>query len=406
MTAFSALSHLVCSRTGTHHDADIVQNLSPVGAPLLAAYDLERLAATWRPDDLHGRTASLWRWHELLPVRDPAHVVSLGEGGTPLLPMPRLGQALGIDALWMKDEGIVPTGSFKARGAAVGVSRAKELGVRALAMPTNGNAGAAWALYAARAGIGATIVMPKDAPSITRNAVALAGAQLYLVDGLISDAGKIVAQAVADGGLYDASTLKEPYRIEGKKTMGLELAEQFDWRLPDVILYPTGGGVGLIGLHKAFAELRALGWIDAARPSPRLVAVQAAGCAPIVDAWTRGATESTFWPASRTVAFGLNVPKALGDFLVLEALYASDGCAIAVDDGALLAAQRQAATLEGTFVCPEGAALFAAAAQLRESGWIRPGERVVALDTGAGIKYPDTFEATPSLLQAGDRLPR
>ena len=406
MTAFSALSHLVCSRTGTHHDADIVQNLSPVGAPLLAAYDLERLAATWRPDDLHGRTASLWRWHELLPVRDPAHVMSLGEGGTPLLPMPRLGQALGIDALWMKDEGIVPTGSFKARGAAVGVSRAKELGVRALAMPTNGNAGAAWALYATRAGIGATIVMPKDAPSITRNEVALSGAQLYLVDGLISDAGKIVAQAVADGGLYDASTLKEPYRIEGKKTMGLELAEQFDWQLPDAILYPTGGGVGLIGLHKAFAELRALGWIDAAHPSPRLVAVQAAGCAPIVDAWTRGAAESAFWPASRTLAFGLNVPKALGDFLVLEALYASDGCAIAVDDVALLAAQRQAATLEGTFVCPEGAALFAAAAQLREAGWIRLGARVVALNTGAGIKYPDTFEATPPVLQPGDRLPR
>ena len=406
MTDFSALSHLVCSRTGTRYDADAVQNLSSVGAPLLAAYDLDRLAATWRPDDLRGRTASLWRWHELLPVRDPAHVVSLGEGGTPLLPMPRLGQALGIDALWMKDEGIVPTGSFKARGAAVGISRAKELGVRALAMPTNGNAGAAWALYAARAGIGATIVMPKDAPSITRNEVALAGAQLYLVDGLISDAGKIVAQAVADGGLYDASTLKEPYRIEGKKTMGLELAEQLDWQLPDVILYPTGGGVGLIGLHKAFAELRALGWLDAAQPSPRLVAVQAAGCAPIVEAWTRGATESAFWPASRTVAFGLNVPKALGDFLVLEALYASDGCAIAVDDAALLAAQRQAATLEGTFVCPEGAALFAAAAQLRESGWIRPGERVVALNTGAGIKYPDTFEATPPLLQPGDRLPR
>lgn len=406
MTDFSALSHLVCSRTGTRYDADAVQNLSSVGAPLLAAYDLERLAATWRPDDLRGRATSLWRWHELLPVRDPAHVVSLGEGGTPLLPMPRLGQALGIDALWMKDEGIVPTGSFKARGAAVGVSRAKELGVRALAMPTNGNAGAAWALYAARAGIASTIVMPKDAPSITRNEVAIAGAQLYLVDGLISDAGKIVAQAVADGGLYDASTLKEPYRIEGKKTMGLELAEQFDWQLPDVILYPTGGGVGLIGLHKAFAELRALDWIDAARPSPWLVAVQAAGCAPIVEAWARGANESAFWPASRTVAFGLNVPKALGDFLVLEAVYASDGCAIAVDDAALLAAQRQAATLEGTFVCPEGAALFAAAAQLRESGWIRPGERVVALNTGAGIKYPDTFEATPPSLQPGDRLPR
>ena len=405
MADYSGLPHLVCSRTGTRYDADVVQNLSDAGAPLLAVYDLEALAATTTRDDLQGRDVSLWRWHALLPVRDPANVVSLGEGMTPLLPMPRLGRALGIDALTMKDEGIVPTGSFKARGAAVGVSRAKELGVTALAMPTNGNAGAAWALYAARAGIRATIVMPRDAPSITRNEVAIAGADLYLVDGLISDAGRIVAQAVADGGLYDASTLKEPYRIEGKKTMGLELAEQFDWVLPDVILYPTGGGVGLIGLHKAFKELRALGWIDPARPLPRLVAVQASGCAPIVEAWARGASESTFWPASHTVAFGINVPKALGDFLVLEALYESGGCAVAVDDADLLAAQRQAAALEGCFVCPEGAALFAAAQQLRESGWIRAGERVVALNTGAGIKYPDTFTADAPLLQPGDRLP-
>jgi len=404
MTAFSFLSHLYCSRTGERHDADRIQQLSAVGAPLLAAYDLDALGQAMKRSDLSGREATLWRWHELLPVRDPAHVVTLGEGMTPLLPLPRLGRALGIDALWMKDEGIVPTGSFKARGAAVGVSRAKELGVTALAMPTNGNAGAAWALYAARAGIRATIVMPRDAPSITRNEVAIAGADLYLVDGLISDAGRIVAQAVADGGLYDASTLKEPYRIEGKKTMGLELAEQSDWRLPDVILYPTGGGVGLIGIHKAFKELRELGWIDPARPLPRLVAVQASGCAPIVAAWQKGAAESEFWADSQTVAFGINVPKALGDFLVLEALYESGGCAVAVDDADLLAAQRMAAELEGAFVCPEGAALFAAAQRLREEGWIGPGERVVALNTGAGIKYPDTFQAEAPLLRPGDRL--
>ncbi|AKC85606.1 threonine synthase [Pseudoxanthomonas suwonensis] len=401
----SHLSHLYCPKSGERYDADRIQQLSRIGAPLLAAYDLASLARSWRPADLAGREPTLWRYRELLPVRDPAHVVSLGEGFTPLLPLPRLGRELGIGGLWMKDEGIVPTGSFKARGAAVGVSRARELGVTRLAMPTNGNAGAAWALYAARAGIRATIVMPKDAPAITRQEIAICGADLYLVEGLISDAGRIVAQAVAEGGLYDASTLKEPYRIEGKKTMGLELAEQCGWRLPDVILYPTGGGVGLIGLHKAFKELRELGWIDPSRPLPRLVAVQASGCAPIVRAWEARATVSEFWPDSRTVAFGINVPKALGDFLVLEALYESEGCAVAVDDDDLLAAQRRAAECEGAFVCPEGAALFAAARELRRNGWIRGGERVVALNTGAGIKYPDTFRADPPLLQPGDRLP-
>ncbi|MFC5695526.1 threonine synthase [Pseudomonas sp. GCM10022186] len=403
---YSYLSHLHCPKTGARYDADRIQQLSDVGAPLLVAYDLDALRQAWKPSDLIGREASLWRYHELLPVLDPAHVVSLGEGFTPLLPTPRIGRDLGIDDLWLKDEGIIPTGSFKARGAAVGVSKARELGVRALAMPTNGNAGAAWSLYAARAGIRATVVMPEDAPLITRNETAISGARLFLVNGLISDAGKQVAQAVAEGGLYDASTLKEPYRIEGKKTMGLELAEQFGWRLPDVILYPTGGGVGLIGIHKAFQELRELGWIPADRPLPRLVAVQASGCAPIVRAWEARAEASEFWPDSRTVAFGINVPKALGDFLVLRALYESEGYAIAVDDAELLAEQRKVAELEGAFVCPEGAALYAAARKLREGGWIRPGERVVVLNTGAGIKYPDTVEVEVPLLQPGERLPR
>lgn len=368
---YSYLSHLRCSKTGEIVDADQPQQLSPVGAPLLASYDLEALKQAWHPAALLGRPASLWRYHELLPVRDPAQVITLGEGFTPLLPLPAFGKQIGIPDLWMKDESIIPTGSFKARGAAVGVSRARELGVTHFAMPTNGNAGAAWALYGARAGLRSTIVMPQAAPAITRLETSLAGARLYLVDGLISDAGRQVAEAVAEQGLFDASTLKEPYRIEGKKTMGLEIAEQLGWTLPDVILYPTGGGVGLIGIYKALRELQELGWVKG--PLPRLVAVQASGCAPIVQAWQQGERESRFWPDSQTLAFGINVPKALGDFLVLDALYRTEGCAVAVDDSAIQREIRQLAAREGSFVSPEGAAAFAAARQLREAGWIRGG---------------------------------
>ncbi len=303
----------------------------------------------------------------------------------------------------MKDESVIPTGSFKARGAAVGISRARELGVTHFARPTNGNAGAAWALYGARAGLRSTIVMPQAAPAITRLETSLAGSRLYLVDGLISDAGRQVAQAVAEQSLFDASTLKEPYRIEGKKTMGLEIAEQLGWTLPDVIIYPTGGGVGLIGIYKALRELQELGWVKGALP--RLVAVQASGCAPIVQAWQQRATESSFWPDSQTLAFGINVPKALGDFLVLDALYRTEGCAIAVDDKAIQSEIRQLASREGSFVCPEGAAAFAAARQLREAGWIRGGEQVVVLNTGTGIKYPDAITVLPQRLQRDGRIP-
>ena len=401
--SYSYLSHLRCSKTGEIFDADQPQQLSRVGAPLLASYDLEALRKVWHPTALLGRPATLWRYHELLPVRDPAQVVTLGEGFTPLLPLPTLGKQIGIPDLWMKDESIIPTGSFKARGAAVGISRARELGVTHFAMPTNGNAGAAWALYGARAGLRSTIVMPQAAPAITRLETSLAGARLYLVDGLISDAGRQVAQAVAEQSLFDASTLKEPYRIEGKKTMGLEIAEQFGWTLPDVILYPTGGGVGLIGIYKALKELQELGWVKG--DLPRLVAVQASGCAPIVQAWQQGASESAFWPDSQTLAFGINVPKALGDFLVLDALYRTLGCAIAVDDKAIAAEIRQLASQEGSFVCPEGAAAFAAARQLREAGWIREGERVVVLNTGAGIKYPDAITVLPQRLRSDGRIP-
>lgn len=401
--AYSYLSHLSCARTEQRYDADQIQNLSVSGAPLLARYDLDALRAQWRPEHLLSRPPTLWRYHELLPVRDPRHIVTLGEGMTPLLLLPALGKAFGLADLWVKDEAIIPTGSFKARGAAVGISRARELGVQHFALPTNGNAGAAWALYGARGGLHSTIVMPQAAPTITRNETALAGGRLFLIDGLISDAGRVVAAGIAEHGWYDASTLKEPYRIEGKKTMGLEIAEQFGWRLPDVILYPTGGGVGLIGIYKGLRELQSLGWIQG--PLPRLVAVQASGCAPIVRAWQQGASESTPWEDASTRAFGINVPKALGDFLVLAAIADTGGCAIAIEDHDTLQTLAEVARLEGSFVCPEGAAAFAAARQLRESGWIREHERVVVLNTGAGIKYPDTVQIQPPLLQRDERLP-
>ena len=399
--SFSTLSHLECSRDGSQHDADIVQGTSPLGAPLLARYDLDQVSRVVTRADIGGRAPDLWRYHELLPVRDPAHVVTLGEGMTPLLALPRHGARLGVPGLRIKDEGLVPTGAFKARGAAVGVSRAVELGVQGIAMPTNGNAGAAWAAYAARAGIGSLIVMPVDAPMITRRECAVAGAELYLVDGLIGDAGRLVARAVTSrGGYQDTSTLKEPYRIEGKKTMGYEIVEQLGWRCPDVILYPTGGGVGIIAIHKALLELRRLGWITG--DLPRLVAVQAAGCAPIVDAFDAGLDESTAPENPHTVAFGITVPKALGDFLVLDAVRSTGGAAIRVTDDQLLAAQRGLAKDEGIWVCPEGAACFAAVGQLRESGWLGADDDVVVLNTGTGLIYPDTVPVdVPTLAPTG-----
>jgi threonine synthase len=401
---FSALSHLDCSRTTSRHDADVVQGVSDAGAPLLARYDLERAAASVSPADIAVRPPTLWRYHELLPVRDEADVVTFGEGMTPLVPMSRHGAALGVPGLLMKDEGLMPTGSFKARGAAVGVSRARELGVRGVAMPTNGNAGAAWAAYAARAGMRSLIAMPVDAPAITRRECVVAGAELYLVDGLIGDAGALIRQAVAAcDGYQDTSTLKEPYRIEGKKTMGFEIAEQLGWQCPDVILYPTGGGVGIIAILKALRELKELGWI--AGDLPRLVAVQASGCAPIVEAFERGLADSTPPPHPHTVAFGITVPKALGDFLVLEAIRDTGGTALAVTDEELLAAQRRVARDEGAWICPEGAACFAAVGKLREGGWLRGDEQVVVLNTGSGLIYPETVPADVTTLPVDGSIP-
>ena len=402
---YSALSHLDCSRTGERYEADEVQGVSAHGVPLLARYDLERVAATVTPADIANRPPTLWRYHEVLPVRDEANVVTLGEGMTPLVPLPDYGTLIGLPRLLMKDEGVIPTGTFKARGAAVGVSRAAELGVTGVAMPTNGNAGAAWAVYAARAGLRSLIAMPVSAPPIPRAECAIAGAELYLVDGLIGDAGKLVNAAVSKrSGYQEVSTLKEPYRLEGKKTMGYEIAEQLGWTLPDVILYPAGGGVGLIGIYKAIAEMRELGWL-VGDTMPRLVAVQAEGCAPIVRAFESGAEVSVPFENAHTVAFGITVPKALGDFLVLEAVRATAGTAVAVSDEALLDEQRRLAREEGLFICPEGAACLAAAAQLRDSGWLTGDERVVVLNTGTGLKYPETVTVDVPTLAIDSEIP-
>ncbi|MGB2567590.1 threonine synthase [Micromonospora citrea] len=388
------LTHLECPRCGREHDAGEPVNLCGCGSPLLARYDLAAVAAAVTPERFGLRPADLWRYREVLPVADERHVTTLGEGWTPLLRAPAYGHEIGISDLLVKDEGLTPTGSFKARGAAVGVSRARELGVRHVAMPTNGNAGAAWATYAARAGLGATIAMPLDAPTICRRECLAAGADLRLVDGLIGDAGRWVAKLVADSGgaVFDAGTLREPYRLEGKKTMGYEIVEQLGWQVPDVIIYPTGGGVGLIGIHKAMHELRELGWVE--DKLPRLVAVQSTGCAPIVRAFAAGEERATPWADARTVAFGITVPAPLGDELILDALRESSGTALAVDDAEILADLRDFAAREGLLLCPEGAACLTAARHLRAGGWIRAGERVVVLNTGAGLKYPETVDVS------------
>ena len=383
------LTHLECADCATAYDATVEQHRCTCGGILLARYDLAAVAAAVTPALLAARpwSAGLWRYAELLPVADPADRVTLGEGATPLLPLPWLGAELGLD-VWLKDEGLNPTGTFKARGAAVGVARARLLGAGTLALPTAGNAGAAWAAYGARAGVPVVVAMPRDAPPLTQHEVRLYGARLHLVDGLISDAGAWVAEGVQREGWYDASTFKEPYRLEGKKTLGLEIAEQLGWTAPDWILYPTGGGVGLVGLWKAFNELRALGWLAPDRPLPRLVAVQAAGCAPVVRGWEAGATATEFWQGAATVAAGLRVPGPLAGGLMLRILRETGGTALAVDDPTLRRALGELAR-HGLWLCPEGAALLPALRRLRASGRLAAGARVVLLNTGAGLVYPE-----------------
>ncbi|CAN5176771.1 threonine synthase [soil metagenome] len=400
------LTHLECARCAARAEATTLANLCAVcGGPLLARYDLDRMRTSVPKSVLYGRQASLWRYRELLPIDDVEDIVSLGEPNTPLYEVPVLGSQLGLHRLSVKDEGLLPTGTFKARGAAVGVTRAGELGVTTLALPTAGNAGAAWAAYGARAGIGVVVAMPASTPEVIQRETASYGARVYLVDGSIADAGAVVKRACAEYGWFEAATLKEPYRIEGKKTMGFELAEQLRWELPDVIVYPTGGGVGLIGMWKAFDELRALGWIGAKRP--RFIAVQAAGCAPIVKAFHEEKEESEPWPEPETFAAGLRVPKALGDFLVLRILRESSGTAIDVRDERTRDMMRLAGTSEGLCLCPEGAAAVEGAHQLRQMGFINEPEDVVVFNTGTGLLYADSLQGgAPVRLEPGEPIPR
>ncbi|GGE95941.1 threonine synthase [Sphingomonas prati] len=380
------VTHLECSMTGERFEADRLHGLSNVGRPLLVRYDLDGVRGEMTKDALAGRPADLWRYRELLPVRDCADIVSLGETATPIVPLPRIGAAMGATELLVKDEGRLPTGSFKARGLVMAISMAKALGVKTIAMPTNGNAGAAAAAYASRIGMEAVIFCPADTPEINVREIAAQGARVYRVDGLIDDCGKLVGQGAKERGWFDLSTLKEPYRIEGKKTMGLELAEQLDWKLPDVIFYPTGGGTGLIGMWKAFDELEAIGFIGPERP--RMVAVQAEGCAPIVRAWEEGARHATRWEGSHTIAMGIRVPQAVGDFLILDAVRASDGFGITVSDEEILAAVDRVGREEGLLLCPEGGATFAAYAKARADGRVRADERVMLFNCATGLKYP------------------
>ncbi len=382
------LSHLECPKCHTRHDAHKPQNLCvKCGAPLLVYYHLDEAKRSLSRDVVRDRARSMWRYQELLPVQDERNIVSLGEGFTPMLPARGTGKQIGLDRLIVKDEGLNPTGTFKSRGASAGVSRVKELGIPEVAMPTAGNAGGAWAAYGAAAGIKVHIAMPQDAPEINKLECQIYGSELTLVDGLISDAGRLIAQGVKEHGWFDTATLKEPYRIEGKKTMGYEIAEQLGWRLPDVVIYPAGGGVGIIGIWKAFAELVTLGWV-APRPV-RFVVTQAAGCAPLVKAFKEQRKDSEFWNGAETVASGLRVPKALGDFLVLQALAESNGTAIEATDSEMLAAMKLAARADGMFICPEGAATIVAAQKLRAAGWLKAEDEVILINTGAGLKYPE-----------------
>src|SRR6202162_6178057 len=389
------VTHLECSLTGEHYPADTLHGLSKAGKPLLVRYDLDGVRRALPRAALADRPQTPWRYRELLPVRRPENVIQLGEVVTPLVPLPRIaGRLAKGGAPLAKDEGRLLTGSLKARGLVLAVSMAKELGVTAMAMPTNGNAGAAMAAYCARAGIGATAFCPDDTPDVNVREIAMQGAQVFLVDGLIDDCGKLVAEGEKAVGWFNCSTLREPYRIEGKKTMGIELAEQLGWEVPDVIFYPTGGGTGIIGMWKAFAELEAIGWVGAKRP--RMVVVQASGCAPMVKAWEDGVEHAPRWPDAHTFAAGIRVPQAVGDFLILRAVRDSGGFAIAVDDAAIARAWREVAAEEGLLLCPEGAATYAAYKAAVADGRVSASERAVLFNCATGLKYP--------MQKAGTRL--
>jgi threonine synthase len=383
------VTHLYCSSCGKKREARQLVNLCECGKPLMVAYDLEKAATTLTRESLAGREPTLWRYREVLPVEDESNRLTLGEGMTPLIKSERLGARLGMPNLYIKDESLNPTGSFKARGMAVAISMAKELGAKKLAVPSAGNAAGALAAYAARAGLESFIFMPTDTPRANIIESQQMGANVTLIDGLITDCGRIVGERKEAEGWFDVSTLKEPYRVEGKKTMGYEIAEQFKWELPDVIIYPTGGGTGLIGMWKAFDEMERMGWIASTRP--RMISVQAEGCAPIVRAFQSGANAGADVPDAHTVASGLRVPRAIGDFIMLDILRTSKGNAISVTDEELLAAVKEIGASEGIFAAPEGAACLPALKKLLDSGDVDRKERVVLFNTGAGVKYLEAF---------------
>lgn len=389
----SFLTHLECTLCGRRYEARRLQNVcEDDGRPLYPRYDLGRVASAVNRAELAGRPATMWRYREVLPVEDDAFIVSLGEGWSPLLTCPTLGEELGLPSLWCKEEGQLPTGSFKARGLAMAVSRALELGASSLGIPSAGNAGGALALYAARAGLEAHVYMPRDVPLANRAECLAAGARTHLVDGLITDCGKLIREGAAEGRWFDVSTLREPYRVEGKKTLGYEIAEQMGWTLPDVIIYPTGGGTGLVGMWKAFSEMETMGWIDERRP--RMVAVQAEGCAPIARAFHAGDEFAVAWENAETMAAGIRVPAAVADFLILRALRESGGTSVIVSDRDMRADMSAFARSEGIFPSPEGAATLAGLRRLRASGWVRDEDRVVLFNTGSGYKYLEQFDAS------------
>jgi threonine synthase len=383
------LTHLDCSRCDKRYEPGRVLNLCECGGPLLARYDLERAAKEMRPGHLALREPTMWRYREVLPVDDPDDRVSLGEGFTPLLHAPRLGAKAGLPRLYVKDEGGNPTGSFKARGLSAAVSMAKALGAHDVCLPSAGNAGSALGAYAARAGLKAHVFVPNDIAKLFIMETEAYGAHVETVDGLITDAGRICAELAKRHGWYECATLKEPYRVEGKKTMGYELAEQMGWKLPDAILYPTGGGTGLIGMWKAFQEMEAMGFVGPARP--RMYAIQAEGCAPIVKAFSEGKDDAPMWQGATTHAHGLRVPKALGDFLILRGVRESHGAAVAVSEREIIQGVKDASSCEGLFVAPEGGACVAALAKLRASGHLSADDSVVVFNTGTGFKYVDNM---------------
>jgi threonine synthase len=383
--AMSGAVYLECTATGERHESESLQRLSPAGKPFFARYDLEAIRDRFTLQSVKDRAPDLWRYAEVLPVRDPANVVSLGEGFTPLVDAPRLANRIGSSRVWVKDEGQNPTGSFKARGLCMAVSRAKELGANAIAIPTAGNAGSAAAAYGAAAGLPVHVVAPRDTPAPIVAEIRALGANLRLIDGLITDCGVEVRKGVEEHGWFDVSTLKEPYRVEGKKTMGYELFEQLGGRLPDAIFYPTGGGTGLIGMWKAFDEMQALGWIGSERP--KMFVVQAAGCAPMVRAWEAGAEHADFFEGAATYASGLRVPAAVGDFLILRTVRESGASAIAITDHEMEAWVHHVGADTGIFAAPEGGAVAAAAARLVAEGELSADAEIVLFNTGSGLKY-------------------